>query len=151
MVSSLSPAGATSISISVTNPNSYSLLAILSIISLSLDILREDNSVNSFGLPLYGKAFPAATSPRGVGVIESQSLTIQSAGIIKLSAIQVQEALHIHYNLDTLVLKDLVAFLFHGIEIQLVFQSGTPSAFYANPQKRRRISMFVGYQLVDIF
>src|SRR5580693_440822 len=125
MVSSLSPAAATSISISVTNPNSYSLLAILSIISLSLAILREDNSVNLIGLSLYGKAFPAATSPRGVGVIESQSFTIQSAGIIQFRAIQVKQALHIHHNLNALILKDLVAILFHGIEIQLVFQPGT--------------------------
>src|SRR5579859_2621543 len=124
MVSSFRPAGRISISMSVTKPNSYSLLAILSNISLSFPIVYLKNIFASKGckiVHLDGKTFAAATGTGGVGVVECQPFTIQSAGIIQFRPIEIKEAFHVYDNLDAVVFKHLVALFFHRIEIQFIF------------------------------
>src|SRR5579871_1617375 len=153
MVSSFSPAGRISISISVTKPNSYSLFAILSIISLSfpivyLSILASYRfaTCKIVDRELYGETFPAATSPGSIRVIECQTLAVEAAGVIELRAIEVEEAFHVDHDFNALVFEDLVAFFFSVVEVQLVFQTGAAPAFYAHAKEGSGCVMLVGHQ-----
>src|SRR5258708_19708854 len=99
---------------------------------------------------LDSEAFAAAAGPGSIWIVEKQAFTIQSARIIQLGAIEVQQTFQVYHHLDPLVLEFLVPFLAGGIEIELIFQTVTAPAFHAYPYNLLLAELLVPHSLVDI-
>jgi hypothetical protein len=88
-----------------------------------------NEAVDGREIILYGKAFAASAGPGSVGVNELEALAVQTIRKIKDGAQKVKQTLFVYQDLNTFILKYLVGRVYVIVEVKVVHQPGTASAF----------------------